>query len=333
MDNVKKAGLPGHRWVATIEASRFVEGRAYVCYDAHRSDDDNPYVFVTEDFGQSWKLIATNLPSGSTRCCREDIVNQNVLYCGTEFGAYASANRGASWTRINNTLPNVSLPTVAVHEFAQHPITGELVAATHGRSIWICDVSALRQLSAESIKAPAKLYAPTAATRFRIEANRSMFSGADRKFVGTNPFNGATIYYSLAQKADKVELKVFDYAGQLVRQLQTSTETGMYRTTWELTRAPSLRPGGGGGRGRGGAGGGQQPPAGGGGQPPAAGEGGGGGGRPGGFGQFGQAVPPGSYRVVLTVDGKEFSTLLQVVADPNASAGNAVVNNEEDGNE
>jgi hypothetical protein len=160
-----------------------------------------------------------------------------------------------------------------------------------------------------------------------------MFSGADRKFVGTNPFNGATIYYSLAQKADKVELKVFDYAGQLVRQLQTSTETGMYRTTWELTRAPSLRPGGGGGRGRGGAGGGQQPPAGGGGQPPAAGEGGGGGGRPGGFGQFGQAVPPGSYRVVLTVDGKEFSTLLQVVADPNASAGNAVVNNEEDGNE
>lgn len=344
LDNVKKAGLPGPRWVATIEASKYVEGRAYVTFDAHRSDDDNPYIFVTEDFGQTWKNISSNLPWGSTRCCREDIVNQNVLYVGTEFAAYASINRGASWTKINSVTPAgsavpTSLPTVAIHEFAQHPITGELVAATHGRSIWICDVSGLRQLTAQTIKERAKLYAPTTAIRYRIEANRGMFSGAERKFVGTNPYNGATIYYSLGDKAQKVELKVLDYAGQVVRQLPVSTEAGLHRVHWELTRAPSIRPGGGpaggpgagGRRGPGGGGAARGPMGGGAAQTPPAGQPGaaGGGQRFGGFGQIGAAVPPGMYRVVLMVDGQEFTQPLRVEADPNLPAGAAIADEED----
>jgi photosystem II stability/assembly factor-like uncharacterized protein len=139
--------VPGPRWVASIEPSRFVEGRAYIALDAHRSDDDNPYLFVTEDFGQTWTPITANLPVGSTRVLREDRANPNLLYCGTEFAAYASTNRGGSWTKINNNLP-----TVAIHEFAQHPTTGEMVAATHGRSLWVVDVTPLRQLTPELLK-------------------------------------------------------------------------------------------------------------------------------------------------------------------------------------
>ena len=102
----KVTGLPGPRWVSTIEASRFAEGRAYVCFDAHRSDDDKPYCYVTENFGETWKPITNNLPAfGSTRCLREDVINQNLLFCGTEFGCFASTNRGANWTKINGTPP------------------------------------------------------------------------------------------------------------------------------------------------------------------------------------------------------------------------------------
>jgi len=239
IENVKKAGLPGFRWVATLEASKYADGRCYVCFDAHRSDDDNPYLFVTEDYGESWKPVAGNLPAfGSTRCLREDIKNQDVLYCGTEFGAFASVNRGQSWTRINNNLP-----TVAVHEFAQHPITGEIVAATHGRSIWITDISAIRQMSTAVVKEKAKLYTPAPAIRWRVENNRGMFSGADRKFVGQNPPRGAQVYYSLSQKAQKVELKVLDYAGQVVRRLEANTDPGLYRVNWDLARLPNLQPG------------------------------------------------------------------------------------------
>src|SRR5262249_29963384 len=140
-----KVGLPGPRWVSTIEASRFADGRCYVAFDAHRSDDDKPYVYVTENFGDTWKCLNANLPEfGSTRCLREDIENQNLLLCGTEFAVYASINRGGSWTKINNNLP-----TVAVHEFAFHPTAGEVVAATHGRSLWILDVTPLRQMTVE----------------------------------------------------------------------------------------------------------------------------------------------------------------------------------------
>src|SRR5205823_10679291 len=94
-DVYDKLGAPPGRWVSTIEASRTVEGRAYVCLDAHRSDDDKPYLYVTEDFGQTFKCINNNLPGfGSTRCLREDIVNPNLLLCGTEFAVFASVDRG-----------------------------------------------------------------------------------------------------------------------------------------------------------------------------------------------------------------------------------------------
>jgi photosystem II stability/assembly factor-like uncharacterized protein len=79
-EKFKTAGLPGPRWVSTIEASRAAAGRCYVVFDAHRSDDDEPYVFVTDDFGQTWKSLRANLPTGSSRVLREDIVNPELLY-------------------------------------------------------------------------------------------------------------------------------------------------------------------------------------------------------------------------------------------------------------
>ena len=74
-----KIGLPGPRWVASIEASRFVDGRAYVVFDAHRSNDDEAYVYVTEDFGQTWKSLRANLPTGSTRVLREDFATRTCF--------------------------------------------------------------------------------------------------------------------------------------------------------------------------------------------------------------------------------------------------------------
>jgi photosystem II stability/assembly factor-like uncharacterized protein len=301
-DNVtEKVGLPGPRWVATIEPSRFEEGRCYVCFDAHRSDDDEPYIYVTEDYGQSWKSLRGNLPTGSSRCLREDIVNRNLLYLGTEFAAWASIDRGKSWTKINNNLP-----TVAVHEFAQHPTAGELVAATHGRSIWILDVTALRQITPDTVKAKATLYQPNTAMIWHSEPAKgsSIYGNGSRKFVGENPAPGAQIFYSLSQKAQKVNLKVLDFASKTVWETTNAkTDAGLQHVSWNLRR-------GGAGGGRGGRGGG----------------GGFGGGGRGGFG--GAPVSAGMYRVVLTVDGTEFSQGLKVEIDP-ALAGTSFAAEEE----
>jgi membrane-associated protease RseP (regulator of RpoE activity) len=298
--NVQKAGLPGYIWVSTIEASRFADGRAYVAFDAHRSNNDNPYLFVTEDFGATWKPIHANLPWGSTRCCREDVKNPDLLLAGTEFAAFASLNRGESWVRINSNLP-----TVAVHDFAIHPTAGEVVAATHGRSLWVMDITPLRQMTASALKAKAQLYEPNVAVRWNLGPERgSSYGIGSRRFNGENPPPGAHIYYSLTSKADKFTLKVTDVTGKTVRELSGSRDPGLHRVTWDLR---GTAPGGAAPTGRGPRGGG----AGGGG-------GGGGGGRGpgGGFGGFAPIVSPGIYRVVLTVDGQEFSQAVRVEADP-----------------
>ena len=232
-----KIPLPGPRWVASIEASRFAEGRAYVALDGHRSDDDEPYVFMTDDFGQSWKSLRGNLPWGSTRVLREDLKNKDVLYLGTEFAAWVSINRGSSWTRINSNLP-----TVALHEIAQHPTMGEMVAATHGRSLWALEQAPLRQMTPDIVKAKAHLFEPNVAVRFRAEPPRlSPWSGS-RRFQGDNPPSGAPIYYSLNGKVDKVTLKVVDFAGKTINDLETKSNPGLHRVDWNY-RAANAPPG------------------------------------------------------------------------------------------
>src|SRR5262245_1340468 len=321
-DNFKSAGLPGPRWVSTIECSRDKPGRCYVVFDAHRSDDDEPYVFVTEDFGENWKSLRANLPTGSSRCLREDIINPNLLYLGTEFAAWASINRGQSWFKINGS----SLPTVAVHEFAQPTTAPEIVAATHGRSLWVMDVTSLRQTKQEYVKEKTHLFAPATVTNWRLDTTREgMFKTGTRNFAGQNPPRNAVFDFALAKKAESLELKVVDISGKTVRTLNVAKETdaGVHRVGWD-------EPGAGGKKGFGGKGGGGK----GGGAFAGGGKGGGGfkgkGGKgqpqdptqaaqtpKGGFGfGIGPALKPGVYRVVLVADGEEYSQTLVIEPDP-----------------
>ena len=282
----KNVGLPGPRWVASVEPSRYEDGRCYVAFDGHRSNDDDPHVYVTDDYGKTWKSLKSNLPWGSTRCLREDIKNKNLLFCGTEFGLWFSIDRGLSWTKINNTLP-----TVAVLDVALHPTAGELVAATHGRSLWVLDVAPLRALSAETLKAPATLLAPNPYVRWRTEPTRGT---TNRRFSGTNPAQTASIYVALTAPAKKTRLRVFDYDGKSIRDLRVPTTAGLHRIPWDTLRLDNS--GGGFGGLFGGFGGGG---------------GGGGGARP---------VSPGTYRLVLTVNDKESSQPLRIEPDPTVPA-------------
>lgn len=285
-------GIPSPRWVATIEASRYEDGRVFVALDGHRSDDDEPYLFASEDFGDTWRSVRANLPWGSTRCLREDIQNPNILYAGTEFACWVSLDRGTNWTKLNTNLP-----TVAIHEIAQHPTNGELVVATHGRSLWACDVSGLRQMKPENFKDQIALFKPEELIRWRTEPSRGR---TNRRFASENPPAGASIWYALPTKAERVSIRISDVEGQVVRELRGETAAGLNRVTWDLSMqtqgARGGGPGGFGGRGffGGGNAGGGQPGAG---QPSADGPGGPGGTGGGGFGgrgRRGQSTEPGA---------------------------------------
>jgi hypothetical protein len=301
--------LPGPRWVSSIETSRYKAGRVYATFDGHRSNDDEPYIYASEDYGRTWRSLRANLPTsaGSTKVIREDIQKENLLFLGTEFGAWVSVDRGLSWTRFNNNLP-----TVAVFEFALHPTTGELVAATHGRSLWILDITPLRQMTDKTAAEQAALFAPRTAVYWRPDPRRG---GGNRAFVGDNGDAGASIVYSLGQRARGVSLKVTDQAGETIREFEPQTEPGLHRIVWDLRRTPEAGAAGFGGRGgRGGGGGG----GGGGGAPGASAQGGGGpgAGPGGGFGRGGRLVPSGTYRIALKVNGETFTKPLIVQTDP-----------------
>lgn len=265
--------LPKPPWVSSIEASRALAGRAYVTFDGHRSNDDLPHVFVTENYGKTWLSIRANLPetAGSARVVREDIENPDVLYLGTECAVWVSVDRGASWTRLNGNLP-----TVAVHEIASHRTSGEIVAGTHGRSLWVLDVTALRQISAETVKADAFLYKPNDVVRWHYQPGRG--SSGTRRFVGQNPDDGAQVFYSLGKDAGQVDLTISDIEGRTIRKLEAANNAGLHVVRWDLRREAR---GGQSGRSRG-----------------------------------GLSVRPGSYLVTLTVDDQPYRQSLTVLADP-----------------
>lgn len=228
--------VPEPRWVSSLHASSFADGRCYMTLDGHRSNDDEPYLFVTENYGETWRSIRANLPTsaGSTRVLREDIENENVLYLGCEFSVWVSIDRGESWTRLNSNLP-----TVAVHEIAQHPTRGEIVAGTHGRAIWIMDAKALRQLSPESLKAKVTLYDPNTAIRWRSSVERG--SAGTRDFVGENPDSGAKIYYSLGSGARSAKLTISTLLGDILYDEDVETSAGLHAVEWSLRSGSSGR--------------------------------------------------------------------------------------------
>ena len=284
---------PGPRWVSSIEASRDRTGRAYVTLDGHRSDDDEAYVYVTENYGKSWKRLTQGIPKTSTRCIREDVVNHDLLYLGTEHGLWLSFDRGKNWQRLKNNFP-----TVAVHEVAMAPGVPEIVLATHGRSLWAVDASGLRQITSKVLEADAFLFKP--ATAHLWNRGFSPRPYGQRRFTGQNPEDGAQIYYHLAEKAKDVSLKIVDLQGNTVRELRADGDAGLHRVNWALNR-------GGGGRGQArGTRGGQNARGG-----AAA--------RAGGFrgrGRGGARVSADMYQVVLKVGDKEYRQSVAVERDP-----------------
>jgi photosystem II stability/assembly factor-like uncharacterized protein len=226
-------GVPKMLYVSRLIASAFDEGRVYASFDGHRSDDFAPYVYVSTDFGQTWNSIRANLPTGPVYVIKEDTRNPNLLFVGTEFGLFASLDRGATWT------PWKSLQTVAVYDLVVHPRDNDLVLATHGRSIQVFDdISPLQQLSEEVLASNSHLFDIRPATEF-IPNESGWFIGG-REYAAPNPEFGAYInYYLKAAAKEDVRIRISDAAGKVVRELKGAKEAGLHRVAWDLRTTPA----------------------------------------------------------------------------------------------
>jgi len=131
--------LPENLWVSRVQASAHEADRVFASLNGYRSDDFSPYLYVSEDQGASWNKLGEGIPNHPINVIKEDPVDENILYVGTDYAAYVSLDRGATFQRFTNGLPNV-----AVHDIVIHPRDHHILVGTHGRSIYKADASVLR---------------------------------------------------------------------------------------------------------------------------------------------------------------------------------------------
>jgi photosystem II stability/assembly factor-like uncharacterized protein len=230
-------GVPAERWITRVECSPFAEGTAYVSIDRHRNDDFAPYLFKTSDYGQTWQSLRGNLPpEGPVHVVRADPRNKDLLYVGTEFGLFISLDGGGTWQRQRN-----GLPTVAVHDLVVHPRDRELVAATHGRGIYLMDVAPLQELTPKVLTAEVHLFEIKPALAYRPHGPRSW--AGTKMYLGTNPPYGAEVYYYLREPVGEApKLTITDGRGKPVAELKTAKGAGLHRVSWELRTGGAKAP-------------------------------------------------------------------------------------------
>ncbi len=278
-------GLPKNAWVSSVEAGHFDPGTVYATFDLHTFGDMRPYAYKSTDYGATWTaLVAPDSPvRGYAHVVKEDLVNRDLLFLGTEFGLWVSLDGGKQWAHYKGG----DLPSVAVRDLAIHPRDHDLVIATHGRGIWIIDdITPLRALT-PAMLASAAAFLPARPTVQHVSASGGWANG-DAAFVGPNPPDDAVITYYQRKRHifGDMKIEVFDPNGRSLGTVPTSKRRGLNRVTWSM-RLPPPR------------------------VPTAASAA---------FGAaFGPRVLPGTYTVRMTKDTSVYATQLQIVADPRST--------------
>ena len=133
--------LPQDFWVSTVVASTHQEGRVYASLNGYRWDNFEAMVYASEDYGKTWKNISSNLPKEPVNVIKEDPENPNIIYVGTDHGVYVSLDRGNTYQAFMEGLPNTPVHDLAIHEREK-----DIVLGTHGRGIYIGNVSEVQAL-------------------------------------------------------------------------------------------------------------------------------------------------------------------------------------------
>jgi len=236
------SGLGKNSWVSTVEASRFDEGTAYVTFDRHTFGDMKPYVYKSTDYGQAWTALPAQESGvrGFAHVIKEDTVNPNVLFLGTEFGLWISVDGGQRWAQYKGT----DFPAVPVDDIAVQARESDLVLATHGRGIWIVDdISPLRTLTPEVMAKEAMLLPGRPSIQY-FDTYGGWPEG-DETFKGRNrPADAQITYYQKGRHIfGDLKIEIFDRDGKLVDTVAGGKHRGLNRAGWGMrVRPPTVAP-------------------------------------------------------------------------------------------
>ena len=217
-ENVTPKKIPEWLMINSIDASSFDKGTAYIAGTRYKLGDFKPYLYLTEDYGKSWKLITNGINEEHfTRVLRSDKANKNILYTGTETGMYISYDKGNSWNKFQKNLPIVPITDLTIKD-------NSLIVATQGRSVWMLDdLTVIHQLSA-SINEE-KLYKPKNSYRIPGAGGRKSLT------AGTNLPNGVIVHYFLPafDKDDEVKLSFHLEDGSLIKEFSNKSKDNLMK--------------------------------------------------------------------------------------------------------
>ncbi len=267
-------GVPAGTYVSKLIAGQHDGATVFAAFDNHKNGDFKPYLLKSTDAGKTWTTIAGNLPErGTVYCLAEDHLNPDLLFCGTEFGLFATVDGGKKWHRMTNGLPTIQVKDLVIQKH-----NNDLVVGTFGRGIYVLDdFSPLRKLTAEALQKPAVLIAPDNTIAY---VRSAPLGGSGKSFQGSshyfaeNPPVGATFTFHLkdghktlkqkrldaAKEADKagkplpypsieelraeteeepvlIDLVIQDFDGVAVNRVSAPTGAGVHRVTWGLREA------------------------------------------------------------------------------------------------
>ena len=210
--NVTPKKMPEWMMINCIEVDPFHKGGAYIVGTKYKSGDYLPYIYKTEDYGKSWKLITNGIDSEDfTRALRADPKREGLIYAGTERGVYISFDDGANWQKFQLNLPIVPITDMTIKN-------NNLIVATQGRSFWmIDDLTPIHQLNKNLMKEDVILFKPQ--DSYRMGGG----NGRTSKTRGTNHPGGVAINYFIKEKKEKevVKLSIYDNEDQLIKTFST----------------------------------------------------------------------------------------------------------------
>jgi photosystem II stability/assembly factor-like uncharacterized protein len=279
--NIAASGIPAQTWVSSIEPSRYDRNIVYASFDNHMYGDHKTYAARSTDMGKTWKAFQSTEFTGFAHKIKEDLINKDLLFLGTEMGLFSSIDGGENWYRMKNNIPWYAL----VRDIQIHPVTNDLILGTHGRGVMIIDdITPMRKLTKENVDKDVYLFDIKPMNLTMGNFGNSGFP-ATGGWLAPNPPSITPIQYYLKDRVSsgKVELEIIDPNGKLVQTLPGSTRKGVNKINWNQRMMPPKTASGGTKRD---------------------------------FGAFiAPQVLPGEYTVRLKVAGKEYTQPLKLVHD------------------
>ncbi len=234
--NAAKSGIANQAWVSSIEPSHFDKGTAYITLENHMYGDMNTYLIKTTDYGKTYTRLTSSEFTGFAHRVREDYVNKNLLFLGTEMGLFATIDGGTNWFRMKSNIPEYAL----VRDIYIHPKTNDLVIATHGRGIIIVDdITPIRNMTQDVAGKEVHMFDMKPITLSTGRFGNGGFPDGGG-WVAGNPASIPPIQYYLKERVSTsdVSIEIYDAAGKLVQKMPGTKRKGLNKVYWNLRMTP-----------------------------------------------------------------------------------------------